>query len=150
MSHNKPNFAMKGYETYAVLKGGKSLIKLSDNSDIATDKSPTPLEVTPKGGKTPIKFIPRGRNNNMPYDIMNKIGANVTVGSNVEFKDKVIFGDSILVYRKYRDPDTRKIKKEEVLPEECPDIFEFLENNNYDFIRSELGNDLVIFYDGYV
>ncbi len=150
MSHYKPNFAMKGYETYAVLKGGKSLIKLSDNSDIATDKSPTPLEVTPKGGKTPIKFIPRGRNNNMPYDIMNKIGANVTVGSNVEFKDKVIFGDSILVYRKYRDPDTRKIKKEEVLPEECPDIFEFLENNNYDFIRSELGNDLVIFYDGYV
>lgn len=64
------------------------------------------------------------------YDIMKKIGANVTVGSNVEFKNKVVYGDSVLVYRKYRDKETRKIIKEEVLPEEYPDIFDFIENND--------------------
>ena len=35
------NLIMKGYDTYAVLKGGKNVIKFSDNSDIATDKNPT-------------------------------------------------------------------------------------------------------------
>ena len=86
----------------------------------------------------------------MMYDIMRKIGTNVTIGSNVEFKNKVVFGDSILVYRKKRDGKTRKIIKEEVLPEEEPEIFEFLENNNFNFIRVELANDLVIFYDAYL
>ena len=91
---------MKGYETYAVLKGGEKVIQFSDNSDIVTDKEASAVEVVPKGKKDPIKFIPRGRNNDMMYDIMRKIGTNVTIGSNVEFKNKVVFGDSILVYKK--------------------------------------------------
>lgn len=140
----------KGYDTYAVLKGGKEIIKFSDNSDIVTDKEDRAIEIVPKGQKEPIKFVPRGRNNNMMYDIMKKIGHNVTVGSNIEFKNKVIYGDGIMIYRKYRDQETKKIIKEEVLPEEYPDIFEFIENNNYSLIRLELANDLSIFYDGYV
>ena len=148
--NQQPNLVMKGYDTYAVLKGGKNVIKFSDNSDIATDKNTSAIEVAPKGKKDPIKWIQRGRNNNMPYDIMKKIGTNVTVGSNVEFKNKVVYGDSVLVYRKYRDEKTGKILKEEVLPEEQPDIFEFLENNNFNFIRMEVANDLVIFYDAYL
>lgn len=142
---NKP-----GYGTYAVLKGGKEIIKFSDNSDIATDKEPNAIPVVPKGKSQPIEFVPRGRNNNMMYDIMKKIGHNVTVGSNIEFKNKVIYGDGVMVYRKYRDPSTGKIVKEEVLPEEYPEIFEFIENNNYSLIRHEIANDLAIFYDSYV
>ena len=139
------NLIMKGYDTYAVLKGGKNIIKFNDNSDITTDKNPSPVEVTPKGKTTAIKWIPRGRNNNMPYDIMKRIGTNVTVGSNIEFKNKVVYGDSILVYRKYRDKESGKILKEEVLPEEQPEIFDFIENNNFNFVRMESANDLVIF-----
>lgn len=140
----------KDYNTYAVLKGGKEIIKFSDNSDIVTDKEARAIEIVLKGQKDPIKFIPRGRNNNMMYDIMKKIGHNVTVGSNIEFKNKVIYGDGIMIYRKYRDQETNKIVKEEVLPEEYPEIFEFIENNYYSLIRLELANDLSIFYDGYV
>lgn len=151
MSKNKlPDFKKAGYEAYAVLKGGKEIIKFSDNSDITTDKESGSVEVTPKGQSTPIKFVPRGRNRNMPYDIMKKIGHNVTVGSNIEFKNKVIYGDSVQVYRKYRDPVTKKIIKEEVLPEEYPDIFDFIENNNLNLVRMEIANDLAIFYDGYI
>ena len=139
-----------GYETYAVLKGGKEIIKFSDNSDIVTDKEDRSVEIIPKGEKLPIKFVPRGRNNNMMYNIMKKIGHNVTVGSNIEFKTKVIYGDSVMVYRKYRDPKTKKILKEEVLPDEYPDIFEFIENNNLPLIRLEVANDLAIYYDAYV
>lgn len=142
---NKP-----GYGTYAVLKEGKEIIKFSDNSDIATDKESNAIPVVPKGKSQPIEFVPRGRNNNMMYDIMKKIGHNVTVGSNIEFKNKVIYGDGVMVYRKYRDPSTGKIVKEEVLPEEYPEIFEFIENNDYSLIRHEIANDLAIFYDSYV
>ena len=142
---NKP-----GYGTYAVLKGGKEIIKFNDNSDIATDKESNAIPVVPKGKSQPIEFVPRGRNNNMMYDIMKKIGHNVTVGSNIEFKNKVIYGDGVMVYRKYRDPNTGKIVKEEVLPEEYPEVFEFIENNDYSLIRHEIANDLAIFYDSYV
>lgn len=150
MDKEKTNLYKKGYETYAVLKGGKNIIKFSDNSDIVTDKETNTIPIVPKGKKDSIEFVPRGRNNNMMYDIMRKIGTNVTVGSNVEFKNKVIIGDSIMVYRKYRDKTTNKIIKDEVLPEEYPEIFEFIENNNYPLIRLEIANDLTIFYDAYV
>lgn len=151
MSKKKlPDLNKAGYETYAVLKGGKEVIKFADNSDITTDKEATGVEITPKGNTTPIKFIPRGRNNNMMYDIMKKIGHNVTVGSNIEFKTKIIYGDGVMVYKKYRDPVTKQIKKEEVLPEECPEIFDFIENNNLPLARMEIANDLAIFYDSYV
>ena len=102
------------------------LVCLSDNRDIVTDTREDALPVVPKGGSAPIPFMPRGASNNLPYDVMNRIGVNVTVGSNVEFKNKVIYGDSLLVYRRYRD-ENGKIRKEEVLPGEAPDVFEFLE-----------------------
>ena len=138
-----------GYTPYAVLEGADTLVRLSDNRDIVTDTREDALPVVPKGGSTPIPFMPRGASNNLPYDVMNRIGVNVTVGSNVEFKNKVIYGDSLMVYRRYRD-ESGKIRKEEVLPEEAPEVFEFLELNDYDHIRRELANDLTIFYDAYV
>lgn len=150
MPKELPNLNKPGYETYAVMKGGKNIIKLNDSTDIVTDREAKGVEIVPKGKTVPIKFIPRGRNNNMMYDIMKKIGHNVTVGSNIEFKNKVIYGDSVLVYRKHRDPVSKQIVKEEILEDEQPEIFEFIENNNYPFQRMEIANDLAIFYDSYV
>lgn len=139
----------KGYTPYVAMKGAKSMVKLSDNRDIVTDKEEEGIQVVPKGGKDPIKFMPRGHNNNMPYVVMKRIGTNVTVGSNVEFKTKVIYGDGILVYRISRDGQGN-IQKKEVFPDEAPEIFDFLRMNNYNHIRMEIANDLAIFYDSYV
>lgn len=139
----------QGYTPYAVMKGAKSMVKLSDNRDIVTDREDNGIEVVPKGDKNPIKFMPRGQSNNMPYLVMKRIGTNVTVGSNVEFKTKVIYGDGLLVYRMNRD-EQGNIQKKEVLPAEEPEIFEFLRMNNYNHIRMEIANDLAIFYDSYV
>lgn len=144
-----PSLYKPGYTTYAVTKGEKGIVKLNDSTDLVTDRESKGIDIVAKDQKKPIKFIPRGRNNNMMYEIMKKIGHNVTVGSNIEFKNKVIYGDSILVYRKFRD-ESGKIVKEEVLESEYPEIFEFIENNNYPFQRAEIANDLTIFYDSYV
>ncbi|MGL4853181.1 MAG: hypothetical protein ACRC3Z_11155 [Phocaeicola sp.] len=139
----------KGYESYGVTKGGEAIITFSNNSDIVTDKEDNNVDITPKNLKKTIPFVRRGSDNNLPYDIMTRIGNNITVGSNIEFKNRLIFGDSLLVYRKYRN-EAGKIVKEEVLESEHPEIFEFIGNNDYDQIRHELGNDLAIFYDAFV
>lgn len=137
-----------GFETYAVTKGGK-VIKLSDNRDIVTDPDNPAVPFTPKGSDKVIEWARRGRNNDLPYRILKMVFGNVTVGSNIGHKEKVITGDSLLVYRKERD-EKGDVVKREVLESEAPDIFEFLQENDYDQVREELANDLYIFGDAFV
>ena len=144
----KPNYVKVGYSTYTYLSGSK-LVKLVDSTDIVTDKEDRSIPVVAKNTEKVVKFIPRGRNNNMMYDVLRRIEGNVTVGSNIEFNTKVVMGDGILVYRKKRNAQG-KIEKEEVLPDELPEVFEFIENNDYGQVRQEIANDLVIFADSYV
>lgn len=141
--------AKQGYETYAILKGSQKPVKLVDSTDVVTDKENNPIPVICNNRKDPVNFMPRGRNNNMMYDVMRKVGTNVTVGSNIDHKTKVILGDGVLVYRKRRD-EQGKIVREEMLESEIPEIFEFMENNDYEQIRMEIANDLTIFNDAYV
>lgn len=138
---------MEGYSSYAILKGGQ-LVKLSDNREIVTDQTDPRIEVVPKGGEAPIAWATRGRNNDLPYNVLRRVGENVTVASNIGHKEKIVTGDGVLPYRK-RKVDN-KIVKEEVLPYECPEVFEFLANNDYDQVRQEIANDLIIFGDSYV
>ena len=108
----KPNYVKVGYSTYTYLSGSK-LVKLVDSTDIVTDKEDRSIPVVAKNTEKVVKFIPRGRNNNMMYDVLRRIEGNVTVGSNIEFNTKVVMGDGILVYRKKRNAQG-KIEKEEV------------------------------------
>ena len=140
----------QGYLAYAFRQGGESPLKFEDNSDIVTDKDVNPIPVTPKGGKEPIPFVPRGSRNDLPYDILRRTAKNVTVGSNIEFKSKVVYGDGILVYRQVRNEATGKWEKQEVTREDVPEIFDFLELNDFGHVRMELANDLCLFYDAYV
>lgn len=139
---------MEGYDTYTYLKGAR-MVKLVDSTDIVTDREDRSVPVTPKNMSKVVEFMPRGRNNHMMYDVLRRIEGNVTVGSNVEFNTKVVMGDGVLVYRKRRN-EQGKVVKEEVLPDELPEVFDFLENNDYDQVRQEIANDLIIFADSYV
>ena len=138
-----------GYASYGILEGGKEIVVFKDTTDIVTDRKEEGFPVSCKNHKTEISFVPRGHGNQLAYDIMRNIGTNVTVGSNIEHKNKIILGDGVLVYRKKKD-ESGKLVKEEVLEPECPEVFAFIENNDYDQIRMEIANDLVIFNDAYV
>lgn len=140
---------MAGYETYGVTEGGDALVTFSDNADIIEDKEEDNVDIKPVNVGKDISFVRRGTSNDMIQQVLNKIAGNVTVGANIEFKNKVIIGDGIIVYRKYRD-NSGKIVKEEVLPSEQPEIFDFLENNDYEDIRHAIAADLCIGYDAYV
>ena len=56
----EPQLFQKGYETYAVTKGGKGIIKFSDNSDITTDRETSTVEESPKGKRLQLSLFPEG------------------------------------------------------------------------------------------
>ena len=138
-----------GYATYGVTAGGKELVTFSDTTDIVTDRKETAYPVECKGHKNPINFVPRGTNNQLAYEIMRRIAENVTVSSNIKHKANIVSGHGIVVYRKVKG-ENGEVKKVEVTHDECPDIFDFIEANDYDLIREEIANDLIIFDDAYV
>lgn len=138
-----------GYATYGVTAGGKELVTFSDTTDIVTDRKETAYPVECKGHKNPIYFVPRGTNNQLAYEIMRRIAENVTVSSNIKHKTNIVSGHGIVVYRKVKG-ENGEVKKEEVTHDECPAIFDFIEANDYDLIREEIANDLIIFDEAYV
>lgn len=137
-----------GYSTYGITNGRK-ILKLSDNRDIVTDPDDPGVIMGTADGEKSITWARRGRNNDLPINIMKMIFGNVTVSSNVGHKEGIIVGDSLLVYRKRKDTNGR-IWNEEVTERECPEIFKFLEENDYEQVRQEIANDLYIFGDSFV
>lgn len=134
---------------FAYLSGARTIVALAfDSQDIVADRDDVSVDVI--RGKEVFKFKPRGFDDDMPYNVMKKVLKNVTSAANIEFKTLVGFGEGVKVYKRYRDEATKNIKVTEVLPEEYPEVFEFLENNSVDKFTIELMNDLRIFYDGFV
>jgi hypothetical protein len=144
--------AKKGQEifdfgTTAYLPGAKAVVTMVNSSAITNDAKRS-IDITPKGKKDPIKFVSWGNNNSLPQDIMASSYKNVTVASNIDFNAKIAYGDTVMVCRKIRKDD--KIQYQEVLPDEAPDVFKFLEDNNINRIHQEFGNDMTVFFDGFV
>ena len=138
----------------AYLKGGAGVIVFNTDTGFLEDGKFTATSVKPKPGSATskeVEFVPMGKNDKLPAEIMLKIAENATVGSNVEFKANMAFGDGLLVYRKHVDPETGDVKIVEV-PEDDPaaaEIFALIENSNYKRAMLEFSNDLVVFSDSY-
>jgi len=119
------------FTTSAYLAGAKAMVVMCDSRDMVGDANTPTDDITIKGMKEQIKFVKRGQNNNLPAEMMDKVYANVTVASNIEFNAKMAYGDGVMVMKKVKDPATNKVVLEEQLASEYPDIFKFLEDNNY-------------------
>ena len=137
------------FTTSAYLAGAKAMVVMGDSRDMVGDANTPTDDITIKGMKEQIKFVKRGQNNNLPAEMMDKVYANVTVASNIEFNAKMAYGDGVMVMKKVKDPVTKKVILEEQLASDFPDIFKFLEDNNYVNSVQEWSNDLSVFYDSY-
>ena len=137
------------FNTTAYLAGAKAVVIMSDSRDMIGDAGTPYSYVTDPKTKASIQFVSRGQNNQLPIEIMDKVNANVTVASNVEFNAKMAYGDGILVMKKVKDPVTKKVTLEEQLPSEQEEIYKFLEDNNYTNSIQEWCNDLTVFFDSY-
>ena len=142
------------FETTAYLAGSKTAIIFSDHKEMIGDSTTitNAVEATNAGdyGVTEaIEFAKKGANDKQPIEIMDKIFKLSTLGSNVAFNSKMASGDGIMVVKKERDDKTGEIKIVEQLPSDQPEIFQFLEENNYSGTVQEWANDMTVFNESY-
>lgn len=137
----------------AFLQGAGAAVVMTEDVGFLEDKKFTATTVTPAKGSTvgrkEIDFVPFGSDNKLPLQIMKKIHENTIVGSNIEFKANMAYGDGITVFRRSRT-DGGEIKIEELLPVDVPEIFTFLSDSNYMRVMQEVAADLVVFGDAFV
>lgn len=133
----------------AYLSGSSSVVLFGDSKEMVGDSNTLYEEITPANRKkNTIAFVKRGSNNKQPVEIMDKIYALSTLGSNIAFNAKMAYGDGVMVVKKKRD-EKGNIQIEEQLYEDCPEVFDFLNNNNYTNTVQEWGNDITVFNEGY-
>lgn len=116
------------------------------------DRKFTAKRIAPATGsctRGEVEFVPFGPDDDTPLKVMERIHKNTIVGSNIDFKVNMAFGDGLAVYRRERDEqgETRLVEQ---LPKDQPDVFRFLERSNYDRLMQEVANDLVVFGDSFV
>lgn len=140
--------SVRDYGNYVILDHSHSVVLSLDTSDTIPDFDVTGFEVTPIGQTKPIEFMPRGNGNHVPLDIIRKSARNVTISTNLDFKTSIAYGEGVQVLRRYRGDDG-KIHVDEVLRSEQPEIYDFLEMNDYRRIIMEIINDLIIYADAY-
>lgn len=135
---------------FVLLKNSSSIVFAFDSADMTVDVDRAGVTVHPKNMKDKtIEFMPRGASDDLPIEIIKSVFRNVTVSTNMDFKTRLTFGEGVQVLRRTRGEDGR-IKVEEVLPSEEPEVFEWLTLNNYNKFIMETVSDLKLFYDSFV
>lgn len=143
---------MKIFDNYAILEGAKPALvtEMSNNIGITTDAlADDKIEVTPKSGGSPVEFYPWGKDNDFPDKVISLSYKNNVVASNLDFNARIGYGDMVIPVRKVVGDDN-KIKEIPVTAAEYPEIFSFLEDNNYSLIQQELAHDLTVLQNGFV
>jgi hypothetical protein len=134
----------------AFLAGAKAIVSLNDSAGFIDDANDRFIEVLPVNSQNkPVRFVPWGSDNNLPVTLLKKAYGNITTASNLDFNSRILFGDSLLVVRKSID-SAGKLKYIPVLEKEAPEIFDFLEENNFQRIIMEAAADLSMYSDAYV
>lgn len=116
------------------------------------DRKFTAKRIVPASGSCTskeVEFVPFGPTDDTPIKVMEMIHRNTIVGSNIDFKANMAFGDGLAVYRRERDErgETRLVEQ---LPRDQPEVFRFIERSNYDRLMQEVAADLVVFGDSFV
>lgn len=135
----------------AYLMGGKSYVEFTDSKGMVGSSEVYAQTMSPKNmGKKDIEFVKRGRNDKQCLEVMERIGKSTHLGANIAFNAKLAYGDGITVFKRERDTDSGEVKLREYLPSELPEVFDFIEANNYIRTVQEWANDLTVFYEAFV
>ena len=140
----------------AFLKKSESVVLTALNnalSPFTIDKNARSVGVKAKKesgtgvGRKEINFIEWGLGNKLPIEIIKRIGDNIQLGANTNYNVLTGYGQGVMVVKKVKE--NGKIKYEEQLESEQPEVFEFLENNNYNRIIYDSLLDIDIFNRSY-
>jgi len=144
---------MKIFENYAILEGdAPALVTEMTNSTGMTKDSGSEkgIPVTPVGHKDSIEFYPWGQNNDLPSKLIDLSYKNNVLASNLDFNARIGYGEPIMPARVKVDEKSGEIKHIPLMRSEAPEIFSFLEENNYSLIQQELSHDLSLLHNGFI
>ena len=82
------------------------------------------------------------------FTVTTVIPAKGSTVAKKEFKSNLAYGDGLTVFR--RTKSEGEIKIDELLPDDAPEIFQFLSDSNYMRVMQEVAADLVVFGDAFV
>ena len=131
--------------------GGGAYIEFANAAVVITDSRemfsrPDPLPVPLVVGDEKIAYrgmVPWGISNNLPGEIIAKVGASVDMSTNMLFNISAGYGDGILPVRITYD----QYGKKTVIPvKDNPDINSFFENNDIGYYLQEQLTDMNYFY----
>ena len=94
----------------AFLPGAKAAVVMTEDVGFLEDKKFTATVITPAKGssvKKEVRFVPFGHQDKLPVRIMKKIADNTIVGSNIEFKANMAYGDGLPEGEESGDPKDR-------------------------------------------
>lgn len=141
---------MRDYDTYCFLEESATLVFKMDTTDTIAGPEQDGKIVYPENLRNhPITFMPRGISDDLPLEIIRKAGSNVTLSSNLDFKTSLCYGEGVQILRRTRD-EYGNVRVDQVLRSEAPDVFSWLEDNDYNRLILQLINDLRLFSDAYV
>lgn len=137
--------------SYKIIAGGEALVEIKTSSKgIVDEEHGGTIQATPKKRKNPIEFMPWGKDNDLPNQLIEKSYANTTVAANLEHNAKMGYGDTLMVVRKVVTDG--KLKHVPVLRSDpgASEIFTFLEDNNLPLLLQEQIHDQTLLHNGFV
>ena len=143
---------MKIFDNYAILEGAAPalVLEVSSTTGITADAgAENKVTVETKNRSKEIDFYPWGVANDFPDKLIENAFKNNVVASNLDFNAKIGFGETVMPVRREVD-ESGELKFRPVQKSEQPQIFEFLEDNNFPLIQQELVHDLTLLHNGFV
>lgn len=143
------------YDNYAYLSNDDArigaIVPMGSAASQITEDAPSVSKTTvqPKGKKDDMYFYPWGLNNDMPNDLIKNAFRNITVASNLDFNSRINYGDNAVPVRR-QISDSGELKFTPLAYNDAPEVFDFLDNNNFSYIQNELSHDISLLNNGFI
>jgi hypothetical protein len=129
---------------FAYLSGVKAaVITTADSTSLTAYPNIDPKTVNVDGKS--IEYIPWGKSDDLPNQVLTKGSANPATSTGLEFNIQVAFGDGVTPCKREIDDKTKQVKWVPFFDNK--DVNDFLENNDINGFLLEQMTDLKFFYN---
>jgi hypothetical protein len=138
----QPNIKPKA--DFAYLDVAQALvINLSDSTGLIKYSNIDSKDITI--GSKAIKYVPWGSTDDLPNQVLSKVGANPATSTGMEFNIQIAFGDGIVPVKREINPNNKEVKWVPYFDNR--EINQFFEDNDINAFMLEQMTDLKHFYN---
>lgn len=143
-TNNKEDVTFLDGSGTAYLNISQAAVIITDSRNMFAKPDATPFKKEATNKKS-YEVVPWGENNDMPNQIISKVGKSHDMSRNLLFNIECAYGEGIQVVRRTIDPKTKEVKHEPVYDNK--EINQFFEDNDMSLYLLEQLNDVFYFYN---